>query len=83
MQEVLRSLQWTECLVYLDDMTVYSKTFTETASRLSNVLQRLADADLKLKPSKYTLFATKVSFFGHASILGYPLKRERGCTSLP
>ena len=65
MTQVLRNLQWKECLVYLDDIVTFGRSFTETLERLKHVFQRLQVAGLKLKPSKCTLFATEVSFLGH------------------
>ena len=41
MERVLAGLQWEECLVYLDDIIIFSKTFEEHMERLEHVLQRL------------------------------------------
>ena len=52
MELALAGLQWKTCLVYLDDVLVFSKTFEEHIQRLSDVLKRIRQAHLKLKPSK-------------------------------
>ena len=65
MEKILRHLQWQTCLVYLDDIIVFSKDFTEHLHRLEQVLQRIQEAGLKLKPSKCHLFQKQVSFLGH------------------
>jgi len=65
MDLVLTGLTWETCLVYLDDVIVFGRTFEEHARRLSEVFARLRDANLKLKPSKCKLFQKKVSFLGH------------------
>ena len=40
------------CLIYLDDIIVFSTTFDEHLRRLTNVFSALRTAGLKLKPSK-------------------------------
>ena len=65
MGEVLRGLQWKECLVYMDDIIVPGKTVDETLHRLEHVFQRLEKAGLKLKPKKCTFFQKSVKVLGH------------------
>ena len=65
MDLVLTGLSLETCLVYLDDCIVFGRSFDELWSRLAQVLQRFADAGLKLKPSKCSFFQRRVSFLGH------------------
>ena len=65
METVLRHLQWQTCLVYLDDIIVFSKNFSEHLCRLEQVCERIQQAGLKLKPSKCKLFQQQVTFLGH------------------
>ena len=65
MELALSGLQWTACLIYLDDVIMYGKTFVEHLQRLSMVLQQFWLAGLKLKPSKCHFFETQVAFLGH------------------
>lgn len=65
MDLVLADLQWATCLVYLDDIIVFGRTFAEHLSRLDEVLSKLGAANLKVKPSKCDLFATQVKYLGH------------------
>lgn len=65
MDLVLSDLQWTTCLVYLDDIIVFGRTFEEHLSRLGEVLSKLKTANLKVKPSKCNLFSTEVQYLGH------------------
>ena len=65
MDRVLSNLNWKSCLVYLDDILVIGKTVEETMSRLEQVLGRLRDAGLKLKPSKCSLFQKELVYLGH------------------
>ena len=44
MEVVMRGLQWKTCLVYLDDIVVFSASFEEHLERLEEVLQRLRTA---------------------------------------
>ena len=65
MQTVMGDLHLKECWLYLDDIIVASKTFSEHLDRLNNVFQRLADAGLKLKPSKCNFFQEEIKYLGH------------------
>ena len=65
MEKVLAGLTWQICLVYLDDIIVYSKTVPEHMNRLEVIMQKFIKAGLKLKPKKCNLFRTQVPFLGH------------------
>ena len=65
METVLRQLQWQTCLVYLDDVIVFSSDFQEHVHRLREVLLRIKSAGLKLKPAKCHFFRKQVAFLGH------------------
>ena len=65
MEMILAGLQYQICLIYLDDVIVYGKSFEEEISRLGKVFCRLQDAGLKLKPQKCVLFQKQVTYLGH------------------
>jgi hypothetical protein len=65
MDLVMTGLVFEACLVYLDDIVIFSDTLEEHLSRLEAVLQRLVATGLKLKPSKCRFLQTRVSFLGH------------------
>ena len=65
MELVLRGLQWQTLLIYLDDIIIHSMTIEEHFQRLEEVLKRLSEAGLKLKPSKCQLLKPEVLFLGH------------------
>ena len=65
MDKVLQLLQWEKCLVYLDDIIVFGKTFSETLDNLRCVMQRLKAANLKLKASKCQWFWQSMKYLGH------------------
>lgn len=62
METVLSGLQWQVCLIYLDDVIVYGKTFEEMLHNL--VFEKLRAAGLKLKARKCTLFSKQVKYLG-------------------
>ena len=51
--------------IYLDDLLVYAKNFEEMAYQLNEVLDRVRQANLKLKPTKCHLFRDEVAYLGH------------------
>ncbi|MCG7869970.1 MAG: reverse transcriptase, partial [Candidatus Thiodiazotropha taylori] len=65
MELALQGLQWITCLIYIDDIVVYGKSFDEHISRVEEVLDRMRKAGLKLKPDKSNMFQTSVVFLGH------------------
>ena len=65
MELVLRGLQWDRCLVYLDDIIVFGRTFGQTIDNLEKVFSRLRTANLKLKAKKCHMFQEEVAFLGH------------------
>ena len=56
-------LKW--CIIYLDDIIVFSKTPEEHIERLRGVFTKLAATGLRLKPSKCEFFKSKVNYLGH------------------
>jgi hypothetical protein len=65
MERVLKGLQWKTLLLYLDDVVVFSPDLESHVDRLGEVLQRVREAHLKLKPSKCALFQSEVKYLGH------------------
>ena len=58
------------CLLYLDDIIVFSKPFEEHLIRLDSVFQCLKNANLTLKPSKCYLFSKTSKVFRSHCIRG-------------
>ena len=65
MDLVLSGLQWSQCLVYLDDIVVLGRSFEEYIRNLDSVFQRLRESGLRLKPSKCAFFQKEVRYLGH------------------
>ena len=61
MADCLGDLNVKWCIVYLDDVIVFSKTPDEHLERLEAVFQKLSAAGLKLKNSKCIFFKNEIS----------------------
>ena len=65
MESCLGDLNLNWCIIYLDDVVIYAPSVEEHLKRLGAVFQKLKEAGLKLKPSKYQLFKKSISYLGH------------------
>lgn len=65
MERVLRDLLSDICLIYLDDVIIFGKTFRVMFANLRKVFLCLWEANLKLNPKKYIFFTKKVKYLGH------------------
>ena len=68
---VMAGLNFEICLVYLDDILVFSQNLRQHLERLRTLFERLRQANFKLKPSKWHLMQRRVTF------LGFVLSEER------
>ena len=64
MDHVFADLKFSCVLVYLDDINLFSQTFTNHLSHLEEVFERLIAANLKLKPKKCTFFKEQIDYLG-------------------
>jgi len=65
MEKVLHSLISKICLVYLDDVIIFGKSFSEILKNLRTVFLRLRNAGLRVNPKKCVLFTRSVKYLGH------------------
>ena len=65
MQNCLGELNLTYCLIYLDDVIVFSDTPEEHLRRIRVVFDRLREHGLKLKPSKCEVFKSEINYLAH------------------
>ena len=65
MQNCLGELNLTYCLIYLDDVIVFSETPEEHLMRMHVVFDRLREHGLKLKPSKCDVFKSEINYLAH------------------
>ncbi len=64
MQLVLAGISWRQCLVYLDDVILFSSSVAEH-HLLEEVFLSFRQHGLKLKPSKCHFFQESVNYLGH------------------
>ena len=65
MQNCLGELNLTYCLIYLDDVIVFSKMPEEHLWRMRVVFDRLCEHSLKMKPSKCDVFKSEINYLAH------------------
>lgn len=90
MDNVLRGLQGIHCMVYLDDIIVYSSSLPEHISKLRKIFDRLRATNLKVTLDKSEFFRKEVLYLGHTitkdglmpnndkikAVLNFPLPRS-------
>ena len=65
MQNCMGELNLIYCLIYLDDLIVFLQTAEEHLHQLHVVLDQLREYNLKLKPSKCSLFKEEINYLAH------------------
>ena len=65
MERCMGDLNLRDCLIYLDDIIIFSSTFEEHLERLQAVFNNPEKHNLKLKPSKCEFFKESVTYLGH------------------
>ena len=65
MDVMLSGLNWVSCLVYLDDVMIFSDTFENHLKHLEAVFQRMVDSEFQLKLSKCSFVKPEVEYLGH------------------
>lgn len=78
MKSVLRELTWSTCLIYVDDIVVYTRGGIERhVLELACVLERLSSAGVTLKLNKCMFATTSMKYLDHelSSEVVRPLER--------
>ena len=65
MDLILTGLQWSHCLVYIDDIIIIGRSFKEHLSNLKSVFTQIQCASLKLQSTRCRFLQTKVKYLGH------------------
>src|SRR5690242_16726353 len=65
MDMVFAGAKWNYCLVYIDDILIFSEAVDEHIDHIDQVLKRIAKFGLRLKPSKCDFFKPQLLFLGH------------------
>ena len=78
MQGILAPYLWIFCLVYIDDIIIYSKTYEEHIDHLDKILEAIENAGITLSPVKCHLFYSSILLLGHkVSRLGLLMHLEK------
>ena len=65
MHKIFEKEKWHECLIYLDDILVFSKSLEEHMTRLETIFSRIRMSGVKLSPAKCTFLKSEVTYLGH------------------
>ena len=65
MQNCMGELNLIYCLIYLDDLIVFSQAAEEHLHQLHVIFDWLREYNLKLKPSKCSLFKERINYLAH------------------
>jgi len=65
MDVVLGGDRWDFCMVYLDDIIIYSSTFDDHVAHLKKIFDKLRIAGMKMKAVKCRFGLKEVPFLGH------------------
>ena len=65
MQNCIGELNFIYCLIYLDDLIMFLQTAEEHLHHLCVVFNCLREYNLKLKPSKCSLFKEEINYLAH------------------
>ena len=65
MQNCLGELNLSYCLIYLDDVIVFSDMPDEHLQRMHVIFDHLREHGLKLKPSKCEVFKSEINYLAH------------------
>ena len=65
MDTILGPLKWKICLVYMDDILIYSESFKQHLERLALVLQAIQRAGLLLQIRKCLFASDRTKYLGH------------------
>ena len=65
MQNSMGELNLVYCLIYLDNLVMFSQMAEEHLHKLCVIFDWLREYNLKLKPSKCNLFKEKINYLAH------------------
>ena len=65
MSEMLATMNWKDCLVYIDDILIFGNSLVEHNTRLVKVLSKVKQWGIKLCPAKCRFLKREVKYLGH------------------
>ena len=77
METCLGDLHLNWCIIYLDDVVIFSRTPEEYLERLDAVFAKIGEAGLKLKPCKCEFFKQRIAYLGHIGSVSIPLSETK------
>lgn len=79
---ILAGVKWKTCLVYLDDIIVFSRNPEEHLAHLDEIFGLLARAGVSLKATKCFLFHEEVEYLGHIVGRGHVRVNDKNLVGL-
>jgi hypothetical protein len=78
MRGILAPYLWLFCLVYIDDIVIYSRSYEDHIGHLDKVLSAIENSGITLSPVKCHLFYGSILLLGHkVSRLGLSTHKEK------
>ena len=65
MEMMLNGLLWTKCIIYIDDVIIFSATFEQHKKNMREVLKRMREYKVIAKPKKCKIAREEVMYLGH------------------
>ena len=65
MHKIVGSLNWHACLIYLDDVLIFSETAKQHYERLRQIFECIRSSGIKLAPNKCKFMLREVKYLGH------------------
>ena len=65
MNKLFTGPKWNFLFVYLDDLLIVSQSLDEHLAHITQVLNQLEEAGLKLRPEKCSFAQTTIEYLGH------------------
>ena len=82
MDIALNKFKWQNCLVYLDDIVIYSNTFDDHCRDVAQILEVLQQAGVSLKLKKCSFFTDNIQYLGHVVRPGQLAVAEKTITAV-
>lgn len=68
--QVLGPTRWKYCLAYIDDVLIFSQTFEDHVTHLTDVFELLTSANFRLSVTKCSIASTQIDYLGHSICAG-------------
>ena len=62
---ILSGVKWKSCLIYLDDIVIFSSNYEDHLEHVATILSLLREAGVSLKIAKSCFFRDKIDYLGH------------------